>query len=74
MKYFLFLSILFFTIMGTQAQEKTSFTKADTLRGSNGPGRSWWDVLRYDLSVSVDIEKKSIKGKNSITYKITKDG
>lgn len=74
MKYFLFLSILFFTIMGTQAQEKTSFTKADTLRGSNGPGRSWWDVLRYDLSVSVDIEKKSIKGKNSITYKITKTG
>ena len=25
------------------------FTHADTLRGSNGPGRAWWDASFYDL-------------------------
>ena len=70
MKYFLSLSLMLCLFLLTQAQEKR-FTHADTLRGSNGAGRNWWDVQRYDLSVSVDIENKTIKGKNSITYKIT---
>ena len=30
----------------TQAQqEPRRFTRADTLRGSNGPARAWWDEL-----------------------------
>src|SRR5439155_8233887 len=29
-------------------QPKPVFTHADTLRGSNGPGRSWWDASFYD--------------------------
>ncbi len=43
-----------------------AFTHADTLRGSNGRGRAWWDVQKYDLQVTFDTITKSIKGKNVI--------
>ena len=42
---------------------KKIFTKADTLRGSNNENRDWWDVLRYDITVKPDFEKKEIEGK-----------
>jgi aminopeptidase N len=50
------------------------FTHADTLRGSITPERSWWDVLRYDITVKPDFITKSTSGKNLITYKVVKDG
>ena len=34
------------------AQDTTHYTHADTLRGSNGPARAWWDVQFYDLHTS----------------------
>jgi aminopeptidase N len=46
-----------------------SFTHADTLRGSNGPGRSWWDVTKYDLYVKFNLPDSSISGYNIISYK-----
>ena len=46
------------------------FTHADTLRGSDGPARSWWDVTFYDLHVSVDPENERIEGWNQITYRV----
>jgi len=42
------------------------FTHQDSLRGSNGPGRDWWDVKYYDLSVTPDYNTKTIVGKNRI--------
>jgi aminopeptidase N len=42
------------------------FTYQDTLRGSNGPGRDWWDVKYYDLTVTPDYTTKTIQGKNRI--------
>ncbi len=48
------------------------FTRADTLRGSNTPQRSWWDVTFYDLNVSVSPNDSSLKGYNAITYKVLK--
>src|SRR6266496_348264 len=53
--------------------EKNKFTHQDTLRGSIGPEREWWDVLHYDIYVTPDYSAKSIIGKNVIQYKITKD-
>ena len=47
------------------------FDRQDTLRGSNGSGRNWWDVQRYDLRISFDLEQKSIRGENTITFKVT---
>jgi aminopeptidase N len=48
------------------------FTKQDTLRGSNGSGRDWWDVLVYKIYVIPDYDSKSIVGRCEITFKVTK--
>lgn len=50
------------------AQEKKVFTHADTLRGSLNVERTWWNVLRYDITVKPDYNAKSISGSNKITY------
>ena len=63
----------FFLLMSCMAQplnKKINFTKQDSLRGSIGPERAWWDVLRYDVSVTPDYQTKSIRGKTIITYKV----
>jgi aminopeptidase N len=46
------------------------FTHADTLRGSNGPGRAWWDAAFYDLHVAISPSDSSIRGYNAITYRV----
>src|SRR3954471_24150951 len=55
-------------------QQKEEFTHGDTLRGSLNPNRAWWDVLRYDIEVKPDYSTKTIGGKTSITFAITKTG
>ena len=59
-------------ISGAQAQQQ--FTQQDTLRGSIGPGRIWWDVISYDLNVKIDPAQKTISGSNTITYHPTAEG
>lgn len=61
--------LLFFNISFGQR-----FTHADTLRGSNGPGRAWWDATKYDLYIKFDIEDSSISGYNEISFKVLKKG
>ena len=48
------------------------FSRADTLRGSNGPGRDWWDASFYDLRVAVHPADSTIRGSNAITYRVLK--
>src|SRR5260370_3808504 len=52
------------------AQDTTHFSHADTLRGSNGPARAWWDVQFYDLHTRVNPQDSSITGWNGITYRV----
>jgi len=52
------------------AQDTTRYTHADTLRGSNGPQRSWWDAAFYDLHVRVNPADSTIAGWNGITYRV----
>jgi aminopeptidase N len=73
-KYFVYLTVLTLLFSSATAQEREAFTMADTLRGSNGEARAWWDVLRYDLKVEVDIPNKSIKGSNQLHFKVVKGG
>src|SRR5689334_20620510 len=54
----------------TVAATPRAFTHADTLRGSNGPGRSWWDAEFYDLHVAVNPADSTISGWNRITYRV----
>jgi aminopeptidase N len=44
------------------------FTHADTLRGSNGPGRDWWNATKYDLHVKFNLEDSTISGYNVISF------
>ena len=45
-------------------------THADSLRGADGPARSWWDVAFYDLHVRVHPADSSVSGWNAITYRV----
>jgi aminopeptidase N len=55
-----------------QAPTRPVFSRADTLRGSNGAGRAWWDVDFYDLRVAVSVADSTIRGSNAITYRVLK--
>jgi aminopeptidase N len=48
-------------------------TRADILRGAYGPTRANNDLLFYHLDVRVDPEKKFIRGKNTIRFKMLKN-
>jgi aminopeptidase N len=50
------------------------FTHADTLRGTYGATRDWWDVLKYDIHVNFDIPDSTISGFNIIQFKPLKKG
>jgi aminopeptidase N len=52
------------------SQVTPSFTRADTLRGSNTAERAWWDAVFYDLRVKVNPADSSIVGGNTITYRV----
>lgn len=73
------LAILIAGCSSSTAQKSTSlfsksetFTRQDSLRGSITPERSWWDLTYYHLNVTVNPDKKFIKGKNTVQYKILK--
>src|SRR6187399_1696392 len=53
---------------------KTVLTHGDTLRGTYGPERAWWDVLKYDLHVKFNIGDSTISGFNIISFKVLKTG
>ncbi|ATL48290.1 peptidase M1 [Chitinophaga caeni] len=56
----------------TAIGQEQKFTRADTLRGSISPERSWWDVTFYDLHVDVHPGDSSIQGYNTIRFKVLK--
>lgn len=60
-------------VYGQFFEKDKTFTKQDTLKGSNTEFRNFWDVKKYDLSVEPDFEQKSIKGNNKISFEIIKD-
>lgn len=77
-KRFRYILLLFFAILMTaviypvSAQDSNLLaTQADTLRGSITPERAWWQVVYYDLNVTVAPEDSTISGYNDITYRVT---
>lgn len=67
-------AVLALAPFGAAAQEEPAFTHADTLRGSLGPARTWWDVTFYDLHVRVSPSDSAISGWNGITYRVLEPG
>src|SRR5579862_253466 len=71
----LFLALLLCAVNASFAQRvQRPFTHSDTLRGTITPERAWWDVLRYDIWVRPDYEKKYLLGSNSIRFKVLSQG
>ncbi|MDB5230577.1 MAG: family metallopeptidase [Chitinophagaceae bacterium] len=70
LKLFIPAVILLFSVVseGQLLQNDTSFTHQDTLRGTLRPERTWWDVLKYDITVQPDFDTKTIKGSNTIHF------
>lgn len=63
----LFAPLLLCLTFSLSAQE---FTRQDSLRGSVTPERAWWNLTYYHLNVEVMPNDKSIKGSNTIRYKV----
>ena len=62
--------ILFILLLSSLISVSQNFTRQDTLRGSITPQRAWWDLTYYHLDISVDPEKKYLKGSNTVHYKV----
>lgn len=54
-------------------EEKSKFTRADTLRGMLSPLRTCYDINYYHLDVKFDIDKKFISGSNLFKFTATQD-
>lgn len=70
-KAFLIINSSFLIINYANAQalpQTKGYTHADTLRGTYGATRDWWDVLKYDLHVKFNIKDSTISGYNDIFY------
>ena len=53
-------------VLNVQAQ---LFNHHDSVLGSVNSNRSWWNVLKYELSVDFDLKSKSISGTSKIIFK-----
>jgi len=73
--FFIILQFQFSTALFSQPlNKKEGFTRQDTLRGSIGPERAWWNVLRYDIEVKPNYLKKEISGYSQISASVLKPG
>lgn len=67
----LLLAVLVCKMLMVQAQlgeDRSTFTRADSLRGNIGPYRAWWDVHAYAVTVRPDLVTRSILGSTSINF------
>ena len=63
----------FTAAIAQQQRPAKRYTHADSVRGSNGRARAWWDATFYDLHVNVNPADSSVRGWNTIHYKVLKN-
>lgn len=68
--YQLIICLLVSAALHAQGQ---TFTRQDSLRGSLNAERTWWDVLRYDISVTPDYNSKTIAGEVNLGFKVVSE-
>lgn len=66
----IFALLIFIPLKAQVLSEEKEHTRADTLRGSLRPERTDFDVLKYELTLKVEPEKKYISGHNEISFKV----
>ena len=69
----LLLLLCVFTANAQLMQEKKTFTRADSLRGTLTPLRTCYDINYYHLTVKVNIEEKFISGSNEFAFTAVQD-
>lgn len=70
---FIILSLIPFLLFSLFVQAQNhQFTRQDTLRGTITPERAWWDLTYYHLNIHVEPADSSIRGVNTIQYKVIK--
>lgn len=70
MKKILLFSIIALVFQNGNAQK---FSRKDSLQGGLREERTCFDILRYDLNITINPTDKSIKGYNEINFKIDDD-
>lgn len=60
----------FIFFLGFQVLHAQKITRKDSLQGGLRPERTCYDVKRYDLNIQLDIERKSLSGSNTISFKV----
>jgi len=55
---------------GQYKGEMRQYTRADSLRGSLRVERTCYDVIHYHLDVKVDPDSQTIRGSNTITFRV----
>lgn len=68
------MACLWFPALGQALGKHGPATRADTLRGSIGPYRAWWDALHYDVTVRPDFATRTIQGKVVLTMRAVGNG
>lgn len=63
------ISLLYFGLAFLGTSMAQPFTHADTLRGTDGPGRVWWDATKYELNLHFNLKDSTIAGYNKISFK-----
>ncbi len=76
--YYVFLIPFLFLVFASadaNSQEQTGnrFTRADSLRGMNGPLRTCYDISYYHLDVKIDPATQSLQGSNKILFTAVDD-
>ena len=66
---FIFYFLLFTSAEAQPLKPLKAFTHADTLRGTYGITRDWWDVTKYNLYVKFNLTDSSIIGYNDVSIK-----
>ncbi|MEA2543988.1 MAG: hypothetical protein QOH35_5354, partial [Acidobacteriaceae bacterium] len=74
MKLFFFFRFTLLLVFAATVVSAHGATRASLLRGAYGPYRANNDLLFYHLDIRVDPEKKFLQGKNTIRFRMLKDG
>jgi aminopeptidase N len=65
-RFFSFFFLVIITVIGN-AQP---FNLNDTLRGSNTPERSWWEVKKYTLTIEPNSATHELSGTNKLLFQV----
>ena len=69
----LFQFVLILLLSTSSLAQNPTFDRQDTLRGSITPERVWWDLTYYHLSIEVFPNDSTLKGQNTVHYKVLEE-